>query len=107
MKQVVYSIYDTAAGAYARPFFCTSDAEAQRGFSDITMDAEHPVGKHPEDYSLVRIGRYDDSNGRLDAENVECIVTGLAVVAQSRNINHDNLDLFDKSINGEDQHETT
>ena len=52
----VYSVYDTAAAAYTRPFFLPSDAEALRQFGDICIDREHPIGKHPEDYYLVRIG---------------------------------------------------
>ncbi len=70
-------------------------------FGDLVMDAESVVGKHPEDYSLCRIGRYDDSNANLDNEDVEVLATGLAVVAQGRRVNSDNLELFDRSINGE------
>ncbi len=87
MKLNVYSIYDTAAGLYSRPFFCQSDAEALRMFSDLSVDAEHPVGKHPEDYAIFRLGTFDDNKGILQNEENECLSTGLEVVSKSRNVN--------------------
>ncbi len=99
MKLINYSIYDTASGLYSRPFFCQSDGEALRLFVDLASDADHPVGKHPEDYSLFRIGRFDDTNGKFDNEANECLRTGLEAVASTRNINEEKtLDLVE-SIN--------
>lgn len=86
MKQNIYSIYDTAAAAYMRPFFCGSDNEAKRMFSDIATDADHVIGKHAEDYSLCRLGIFDDGNGDLNNEAVEVIITGLEAVAAARKI---------------------
>lgn len=87
MKLNIYSIYDTAAGLYSRPFFCQSDAEAIRMFADLSVDAEHPVGNHPEDYSLFRLGIYDDVKGSLGNEDNECLSTALEQVAKSRKVN--------------------
>ncbi len=106
MKLTIYSIFDTASGLYSRPFFTLSDAEAMRSFSDIIQDADHPVGKHPEDYSLLRIGVYDDTKGNMANEENECLVTGLEAQASMRNIKRDNdLDLFDnaKVLDDKDQ----
>ncbi len=86
MKLNIYSIYDTASGLYSRPFFCQSDGEALRSFQDLATDAEHPVGKHAEDYSLFRLGIFSDNNGSFTDEKNECLNTGLEAVAQSRNI---------------------
>ncbi len=87
MKLNIYSIYDTASGLYSRPFFCQSDGEAQRSFQDLATDAEHPVGKHPEDYSLFRLGIFSDLTGDFTDEKNECLCTGLETVAQSRTVN--------------------
>lgn len=59
MKLNMYCIYDTATGVYLRPFFMQSDGQATRSFKDIATDADHEIGKHPEDYSLHRIGVFD------------------------------------------------
>jgi hypothetical protein len=64
-KLIAFAIYDVAAGAYMRPFFLPSDAMAIRTFKDICSDAEHPVGAHPDDYSLFRIGGFDEDKGKL------------------------------------------
>lgn len=81
MRMFVYAIYDTAAGAYMRPFFMSTDGQAMRMFTDIAQDASSEIGKHPEDYSLFRIGQYDDNKGELHKEDRECLATALEVVA--------------------------
>ncbi len=103
MKLNIYSIFDTASGLYSRPFFTQADAEAMRSFSDIVQDAEHPVGKHPEDYAVYRIGIFDDTKGNMINEENECLSTGLEATAQSRNVKRDNLDQFDKAVVLEDK----
>ena len=85
MRLNVYTIFDSAAGAYMRPFFMQSDGQALRSFTDIATDKDHEIGKHPEDYSLYRIGTYDDNVGRLVPEDKECLATAEEVVSASRN----------------------
>ncbi len=86
MKHNIYTIFDLASGLYSRPFFTQSDPEAMRSFADIAEDADHPIGKHPEDYSLFRIGIFDDTRAKLENEDNECLVTALETLAQSRKI---------------------
>jgi hypothetical protein len=81
MKLFIYSIYDTAAGIYNRPMFCHSDGQALRIFEDISNDKEHEVGRHPKDYSLWRIGVYNDADAKIIGENKECLTTGLEAVS--------------------------
>ncbi len=98
MKLNIYSIYDTAAGLYSRPFFCQSDAEALRMFSDLSVDAEHPVGKHPEDYMIFRLGIFDDNKGTVLDEDNECLATALEQVAKSRTVDERELKLLNRAI---------
>lgn len=84
MNYTIYSIYDSAAGAYMRPFYFQSDAQAIRTFTDIAGDAEHEVGKHPEDYSLVRLGTFDDNQAKFYIEDRTTLITGLEAVAKGR-----------------------
>ncbi len=90
MKLNAYSIFDSASGLYMRPFFNGSDGEAKRAFGDIAMDAEHPIGMHPEDYSLHRIGIFDDNTAKIIPELNECLITALESVSLTR-----------KSLNGQ------
>ncbi len=91
MKLNAYTIYDVAAGTYSRPYFCGSDGEATRGFKDIATDAEHPVGQHPEDYTLYRTGNFNTSTGEMGTENLEKLMTGLQCVSMDRNPKQDEL----------------
>ena len=98
MRLNVYSVFDVASGVYMRPFFMQSDGQAMRSFSDIAQDAEHDIGKHPEDYSLFRIGHYDDNKGSLVGEAPECLATALEVVAAARRVSRENLEEFDAEV---------
>lgn len=98
MKQNIYSIFDSAAGAYMRPFFAISDALALRSFGDICCDADHPVGQHPKDYTLFRVGIFDDNNGQLIPETPEALRNGLTMVKDSQKIASNSLKQFDASI---------
>jgi len=86
MKLNAYTIYDVASGTYMRPFFSGADGEAVRGFKDIATDAEHAVGQHPEDYTLHRVGWWNDTTGELCGESPEKLITGLECVHQSQEL---------------------
>ena len=68
MKLNVYSIYDSAAKAYAQPFFMQNDALALRAFMDnINSEDGHKsnLSVYPEQFTLFKIGEYDDSTGMV------------------------------------------
>ncbi len=98
MKLNIYSIYDTASGLYSRPIFSQSDGEAKRSFQDLVNQEDHPVGKHPEDYSIFRLGIFDDVKGSFINEDNECLNTGLEAVASSRTVNHEDIVKFNKAL---------
>jgi len=93
MKLNAYTIYDVASGVYMRPFFSQADGQAIRGFKDIATDAEHEVGKHPEDYTLYRVGSFNDTTGKMAGEELEKLATGLEMVSADRNPNQADLKL--------------
>ena len=59
----ICSVYDAKVGAYAQPMFCQSAGQALRTFQDIANDKEHPIGQHPEDYTLFELGTWDEVSG--------------------------------------------
>ena len=83
MRLFIYSIFDTATGAYMRPFFVQADAAAQRAFEDLVATPDHEVAKHPECYALFRLGVFDDNKGSIVGEAPECLQTGLQAVAEN------------------------
>ena len=81
MRINVYAVFDRASGVYDRPWCARSDDEAMRSFGDIARDPKHPIGKHPEDFTLFRIGTYSDDKGELKGEIGEKVINGIECVA--------------------------
>jgi len=96
VKLNAYTIYDVASGVYMRPFFSQADGQAVRGFKDIALDADHEVGKHPEDYTLYRVGSFNDTTGKMEGEQLEKLTTGLECVASAREVNRAQLEAFEE-----------
>ncbi len=110
MKLNAYTIYDEASGVYMRPFFSQADGQATRGFKDIATDADHEVGKHPEDYTLYRIGTFNDGTGEIEHGKHQKLLTGLQCVSMDRNPTQAELALAHvrevSPENGDDYHAT-
>ncbi len=98
MKLNAYTIYDVASGVYMRPFFSQADGQAIRGFKDIATDADHEIGKHPEDYTLYRIGAFNDTTGKMTGEDLEKLTTGLEMVHSTRQVNQHNIEQLQRDI---------
>lgn len=84
MRLNVYTIFDTASASYKRPFCAQADGEVIRLFKDLALNKDHEIGQHPEDYSLWRIGFFDDNKGELTPEAKECLGTALEMVASAQ-----------------------
>ncbi len=101
MKQQIYAVFDTCAGIYDSPHFANSDDVVRRQFQDIATSAENPISKHPEHYSLHRLGGWDNTNGKINNEQNECLCTALEAISQAQSVNpQGQLDLANK-INGD------
>lgn len=73
MKLIIVSLYDKATEAYMRPLFFQSEGQATRELQDQLKNPENPIAKHPEDYSMFRIGTFTDFNGEIHPEEPKCI----------------------------------
>lgn len=71
MFYVMVSVQDSAVGVFGRPMFLRSDGEAVRVFQDEVNRAaeDNMLYRHPDDYSLWRIGTWDDDTGEPIAEH--------------------------------------
>lgn len=82
MKIKVYSVFDSKAANYSKPWFHISDASAIREFSDAVNDDSNSKNQwfsHSEDFSLFSIGEFDDAVGKLIFSNPICLVTASAL----------------------------
>jgi len=62
-KLLCFSVYDSKVKAYDKPFFMRSRGEALRGWQAAVNDEKTTLCTHPEDFSLMELGDYDDETG--------------------------------------------
>lgn len=62
----MYAFFDKKATVYSVPFFFNHDVYAFRAASEIAKDPGTPMGRHPSDFDLVRLGVFNDSNGMFE-----------------------------------------
>jgi hypothetical protein len=63
------------------PFCTTNSGIALRAFTDACNSSTHPLGQHPEDYTLFYLGEFDDSLGNFAQEQTpRKVATGLSVL---------------------------
>lgn len=77
----VYSIYDSKAGVFHRPFYMHYEAEAMRACIELASDNSTTPGKYPHDFSLFHLGAFDDNKGTFELQiprNLGVLATFLA-----------------------------
>ncbi len=76
----MYTIFDSKAEIYNLPFYFINDGQATRQFSDAVQNPETPFGKHPEDYTLFRIGLYEDTTAQFESTTPISLGVGIEFV---------------------------
>lgn len=71
MKWEMFAVYDSKARCFFAPFTSQSVATARRAFA-AAVNAAHDHGatmiqQHPEDFTLFRVGSFDDDTGVMTA----------------------------------------
>lgn len=61
-----FSIFDSKANAYLQPFFFPSTGEAVRAFITSSMDDKSKFNSHGQDFTMFRLGEFDDSKATFD-----------------------------------------
>lgn len=65
----VYSIRDSKIG-FLYPTFEVNDAVAARNFSHAVQQSDSVLFTHASDFSLFRIGTFEEDTGRLISEDM-------------------------------------
>lgn len=68
MNRVYYSVYDSKAERFLPPFLTENDATAKRLFCRACSDEDHDFHRFAEDYTLFRLGEFDEVEGILIPE---------------------------------------
>ncbi|QCQ84569.1 nonstructural protein [Blackfly microvirus SF02] len=83
----VFSVYDNGIGAYAAPFVLRSDNEAIRGFVLAVCDPRSQLlFQHPEDFTLMSIGSFDDVTADIVSWTPVKVCTGLEAKVRGASI---------------------
>lgn len=80
MTLLAFAIRDEKVGAFLQPFFAPAIGSAIRSFLDACT-GDTPMAKHPGDYTLYRIGSYDDNTAQLLSDTPLLVASGSEAVA--------------------------
>lgn len=70
MAKVYYAVFDRKAEMYSQPFLEIKDGTAIRAVQDIVINnKDHAFAKHPSDFSLHRLGEFDEQTGVITGKN--------------------------------------
>lgn len=86
MKLNLYAVFDRASGVYDGPIPGQADGTMIRQFTDMCCNPEHQIGKHPDDYTLFKVGVWNDGTGELEDVVNEKLINGLEAVASRNNV---------------------
>lgn len=59
----MYSVFDSKAKAFTQPWYAANQFVALRHFVAAVNDPETMFYKHPLDYTLYRVGSFNDESG--------------------------------------------
>ena len=62
MKTPIFSVRDNKLNSYARPITC-SEVDMVRTMVVTVNDKENNISHFPEDFTVYKIGEFDDSTG--------------------------------------------
>lgn len=83
MKYYIYSVFDSAIGAYLPPLVQRSTGEALRSFEAAIRDQQHDFFRNSKDYSLFYMADWEDTTGEFTLLAVPvCIAKAHEVVAR-------------------------
>lgn len=61
----MFTVYDSKAETYLRPFSMRSTGEAIRGFITTLNDEQSEMSKYPADFTLFELGTYDETKAQI------------------------------------------
>ena len=83
MIKFLYVVYDSKSETYNTPFAEITDASAIRSFAGVCKNPDTILGQHPEDFTLFRIGHYNDQTSEITPQAPERLATGIDVTKEN------------------------
>ena len=73
MKVGLYCVLDQCSGVYDGPVPAHNDQVAMRNFTAMVQNVESPIGKNPSDFSLWKVGTWNDGTAEVEPEVKKCL----------------------------------
>lgn len=92
MRVQLFSIFDRKTKCFLAPFVARTETDAVRQITQSLRDPqmrETPVGQHPADFNLARVGAFDDETGQIEGltpAHMVCSLDELAPAAPSSTV---------------------
>lgn len=80
MRLMVFSIFDAASQAYARPFYEQTKALAIRSFREACNTKDSALYKYSTDFSLVLLGSFDDGGAVFETHAPERVISASELI---------------------------
>jgi hypothetical protein len=72
----LYALYDNASKTTQHPMPFLTDRDAVDGLKEVCLDKNTAMNKHPEDFTLYRLGSYNPREMSFDMhEQPEIVIT--------------------------------
>ncbi len=98
MNLNIYTVYDSATQSYWPPMYAVADGQIMRTFGKWATSADHQIAQSPKDYSLFRLGVFDDQTAKFTPGIKTCMATALEAIAASRTIDTEQMDLLSDQL---------
>lgn len=86
MVSMIFSIFDSKAAQYGRPFFTQNRASAQRSLQmELRQDPKSVLAQYPTDFSLYILGMFDDDTGLFTSHSPQFVI-GLSELINAQDI---------------------
>lgn len=63
--KILVALRDAKTGAFYSPMCCTNESEAARTYGDLLEKGPELITKHPADFPLYEVGKYDEQTGEV------------------------------------------
>jgi hypothetical protein len=82
MKVDLYAVFDRASGIYDGPIPGRAEGEMVRNFKFMCTNKESKISQSPEDYTLFKVGKWNDGTGELEDCVPEKLINGGEALAK-------------------------
>lgn len=100
MIQNVYAIRDEKAALFLQPFMAVNDLVAVRTFGEAIANEDSRFRIHAPDFSLHRLGQFNQTSGELAPEPPQHLAEALDIVTQQLKEAANQGDLFTAARKG-------